>query len=34
MGNTKNKDCMAYKNKLAYTLKYNKGAYNQTNCKL
>ena len=24
MGNIKNKDCMAYKNKLAYTLKYNK----------
>ena len=24
MGNTKNKECMAYKNKLAYTLQYNK----------
>lgn len=24
MGNVKNKDCMAYKNKVAYTIKYNK----------
>lgn len=24
MGNTKNKDSMAYKNKIAYTLQYNK----------
>jgi hypothetical protein len=24
MANTKNKDCTAYKNKVAYTIKYNK----------
>lgn len=24
MANTKNKDCMAYKNKVAYTMQYNK----------